>query len=102
MSTGVPSDRLPNDALVMVGRCPDDDAAAVSPNSPSVATASRTASASRIALPRIPVLAAVVYMDSPFRCPSGRGLLVPDLCPAGARRGAALHRVEHLLHLEPV
>src|SRR5215218_10528562 len=104
MSTGVPSDRLPNDALVMVGRCPDDDddAAAVSPNMPSVATASRTASAMRSALPRIPVLAAVVYMDPPFCCPSGRGLLVPDLCPAGARRGAALHRLEHLLDLEPV
>src|SRR5215217_1633600 len=70
MSTGVPSDRLPNDALVMVGRCPDDDddAAAVSPNMPSVATASRMASAMRSALPRIPVLAAVVYMDPPYLC----------------------------------
>src|SRR4029453_15385507 len=70
MSTGVPSERLPNEALVMVGRCPDDDdAAAVSPNSPTVATARRRASARRTALPRIPVPAAVVYMDPPFGCP---------------------------------
>src|SRR4029450_3401924 len=68
-SAGALADRWPNEALVMVGRCPERDAAALSPNSPTVATARRTASARRTALPRIPVPAAVVYMDPPFGCP---------------------------------
>src|SRR5262245_37702470 len=103
MSTGSPVDRLPNDALVMVGEFPDDDAEAVTPRRPAVAIASMTATLTRATLPRILVLvAAVVCMDPPFRCPSGPGLLVSDLGPVGARRGAALHRVEHLLDLEPV
>src|SRR4029450_721706 len=88
----------------LTSRWPLEPAAseAVTPNRPIVAKASRTATPTRAALPRIAVTAAVVYMDSPFRCPSGHGLSASDLGPPGARRGAALHRVEHLLHLEPV
>jgi hypothetical protein len=69
MSTGVPSSRLPNGALVMVGRCPAVDAEAVTPRRPAVAIASMTATPMRAPLLRIPVLAAVVCMDPPFPLP---------------------------------
>src|SRR4029450_5769293 len=93
-SAGALADRWPNEALLMVGRCPEDDAAAVSPNSPTGATARRTASARRAALPRIPVPAAVMYMDPPFGCPlpgmvaTVRPLSIRHPTPAGAGGGA--------------
>src|SRR5215211_4533771 len=67
------------------------------PRSPTVAAASRTATPTRVSLLVVQPLAAVRYMDPPFRRPSGG-----DLLPGGARRGTALDRVEHLLHLQAV
>src|SRR5829696_1133061 len=67
------------------------------PSSPTVAAASRTATPARASRLVVQPLAAVRYMDSPFRRPSGG-----DLLPGGARRGAALDRVEHLLHVQAV
>src|SRR5829696_5426457 len=67
------------------------------PSSPTVAAASRTATPARASLLVVPPLAAVRYMDPPFRRPLGG-----DLLPGGARRGTALDRVEHLLHVQAV
>src|SRR6266540_1830984 len=71
--TTVPSGMVPKRSRLTSRR--PEASEAVTPSSPTVAAASAMATAIRTALLPIPPLAAVLYMDPPFRCPYGHARL---------------------------